>query len=923
MAKLSLTFILSIVVISTSLSQEYASLEEALRYFEIADSLRGSGNYDSSLYHFRKLTPYYKEQQHWPKYVRCLNKTATNLWLMRRLDESIEVSQLNIDESLKYLGDKNIETLFAYGNMGICYIYKRDHDQAEEFLLMAAKVAEDGKIKAGEETASIYNNLGLVYFRRRSWDNAINYYKKAIDVRVAYSGKNTLSNASSYSNIGGVYWSIKDFPNALKYFKISSGIRQSELGKDHPDVAYDENNFGFLYADMGEPEKGLKHLLRAVEIRSKSLGKKHTLLSNSLYRVGEVYADLENYDKALEYFQKAMVSNVIGFEEESIMVNPPIVDYVSGHSLLISLQKKSQAFVDRYRQKNDTSDLLLALSTTLSADTLIDESRNIHLRDRDKRLIGIEATKAYAVGIACTFELFKITKKQEYLDFAFYFSEKSRAATLAKSLANSKAKTLAKLPEEIITFESDLRKKQSSIRSQYYAQRSKSNYDSSSVLETQIKLTAVNSSIDSLILTIETNYPLYYNLKYQNNILSRETIQGKLKSDQAIIEYYHDYSTLYTLVIQKNNSQILSTPLDSVLDQTAKLKANLSLESALQEDSDIFTNLAKHSNYLYKKLLNPVLDTLPKTVNRLIFSTSGEIAGIPFELLISDISDNPSDFSSLPYLIKNYSVSYTNSASILFQDYESRENNKSLLSMAPSYDATGDLESYSSIRSEFRDKILPLKWNTQEIEEIKKYFDGDNFTNLNASEEQFKKNVSDYQIIHLAMHAFVDHNDPMLSHLVFANDSSSSEDGLLYVHELLNLNLSAEMAVLSACNTGVGKVDQGEGAMSLGTAFSYAGCPSIVASHWAVDDNSTSKLMSAFYNNLAQGLAKDVALKEAKLEVLKNGDKITSHPIFWAGFVVVGDTSPLQSDNYMIWILLAVGLVIVIGLVMLMRKKSR
>ncbi|MEL7006350.1 MAG: CHAT domain-containing protein, partial [Bacteroidota bacterium] len=146
-------------------------------------------------------------------------------------------------------------------------------------------------------------------------------------------------------------------------------------------------------------------------------------------------------------------------------------------------------------------------------------------------------------------------------------------------------------------------------------------------------------------------------------------------------------------------------------------------------------------------------------------------------------------------------------------------------------------------------------------------------------------------------------------------DYDSLEDGMLHTFELFNMNLSAELAVLSACNTGIGKLQKGEGVMSLGRAFSYAGCPSIVMSHWSVDDRSTSELMSLFYKNLSEGKSKDLSLKQAKKEFLNNTDELRTHPLYWAGFVVLGDTKPLTngSGHQLIYWLIGVVLVILVS----------
>ena len=140
--------------------------------------------------------------------------------------------------------------------------------------------------------------------------------------------------------------------------------------------------------------------------------------------------------------------------------------------------------------------------------------------------------------------------------------------------------------------------------------------------------------------------------------------------------------------------------------------------------------------------------------------------------------------------------------------------------------------------------------------------------------------------------------NPMHSRLLFTQiDEIDGEDGDLHSWELYNMHLNARLAVLSACNTGFGKLNRGEGVMSLGRAFAYAGCPSVILSLWPAQDAVTADIMSDFYTNLVNSVPIDQSLRKAKLNYLENSNDIFSHPFYWAGFVAQGDTSPLWIEK--------------------------
>jgi CHAT domain-containing protein len=196
-----------------------------------------------------------------------------------------------------------------------------------------------------------------------------------------------------------------------------------------------------------------------------------------------------------------------------------------------------------------------------------------------------------------------------------------------------------------------------------------------------------------------------------------------------------------------------------------------------------------------------------------------------------------------------------------------------------------------------------LSNNQKEVKEIAKMLFGKAYAGATATEEIFKRNASKPRIVHLAMHGFLNDCNPLLSGLAFSlesvnktpSDSVSDEfDGLLYAYEIYNLKINAELAVLSACNTGSGHLEKGEGVMSLARAFKYAGCPNVVMSLWQAEDAATAQIMKDFYGQLQQGVGKDEALRQAKMNYLKNSK--LDHPYFWSAFVLIGDDKTMPRN---------------------------
>ncbi len=197
-----------------------------------------------------------------------------------------------------------------------------------------------------------------------------------------------------------------------------------------------------------------------------------------------------------------------------------------------------------------------------------------------------------------------------------------------------------------------------------------------------------------------------------------------------------------------------------------------------------------------------------------------------------------------------------------------------------------------------RNSLAALPWAAKEVQIASSHLDGKGFVGAAATESDFKRQAGQYSIIHLATHALVDEDDPLNSKFVFAPETGGGEDGLLYPHEILGMQLDAELAVLNSCNTGYGKVEKGEGVLHLARGFLYAGCPSAIVNLWPVADaQSTSMIMANFYANLAEGDAIDKALRQARLDFLDDATPNDAAPFYWAGLTPIGNSAPIQQPG--------------------------
>jgi CHAT domain-containing protein len=298
---------------------------------------------------------------------------------------------------------------------------------------------------------------------------------------------------------------------------------------------------------------------------------------------------------------------------------------------------------------------------------------------------------------------------------------------------------------------------------------------------------------------------------------------------------------------------------------------------------------------LYSVLLEPVIGQ--ETPKRLIIVPDGKLNLLPFDALRD---------SEGRFVLESRVVTYAPSATVLSLLRESRSADRAtrnflgvggVVYSSPGEDgSTGGPQKANSIADFFgldAVRFPDLPGSTQEVVEAARITRGSNqlLLHRDASEAAFKAlPLADFRIIHLAVHGLANTAFPDRAALVLSTAPSSGEDGLLQAREIRDLSLHAELVTLSACDTGTGKLLGQEGIASLERAFLLAGAKSVIASLWPADDTFTIALMRRMYQHLVDGDDKGAALRQAKLDLLKEfGDQAL--PIYWAGFTLVGDGS--------------------------------
>jgi CHAT domain-containing protein len=216
--------------------------------------------------------------------------------------------------------------------------------------------------------------------------------------------------------------------------------------------------------------------------------------------------------------------------------------------------------------------------------------------------------------------------------------------------------------------------------------------------------------------------------------------------------------------------------------------------------------------------------------------------------------------------------------------------------------------------------LSSLNFAIEEIEYANQVFSGSTWMNQEATKDNFINNLNSAGVIHLGLHGLLNNDFPDQSGLVFhPKEGQEVEEFLLTSAEIYNLDINPAITILSACNSGAGKLNDGDGLRSIARSFIHAGSRSILMSLWEAPDVSTNQIIQGFYNNLEEGKTMSKALQDAKLNYIENAKPSFKHPKYWAHLVLVGNAPPLGSDDKMLYYLLPV-LILVIGLFYFKRR---
>ncbi len=936
----------------------------AVCHYDLGKSKRRIGDKEGAMAHYKQAINIYRQLGDGvePEIAACVGSLGILYAQSSELDSSFKYFKQALDTRLAYLGPQHPSVATSYNNLGISYKNKGDCETAQKYFTQAKEIWELKGDRYLVDLGILHSNIGICYKRQGDFGVALGYYQKALDLVIQAQGPDHPNLEKIYGNLGICYRWQNEKQKAIEAINKGLAIALKKMGPDNLRVASAYSTLGTIYAEIGQDEKAIDYLQKELAIREAIFGPDHPQVGISYGRIADAYRMAEDYKRSLPYYRKMMalcaeklgprdldvistwclmsvtyyrmgeadstifcgqkaINNIKGTPttpSQNRLVDLPFTEFPD--ELLTALQSIARGYWLRYQQAQQPKDLEQAYDHIQLAVNLIDSIRLSYRATSSKLLLAQKSRPIYEEAIAIALQSHEATGNDNYLHQAFEIAERSKAAVLRESLQEAGAWETAGIPAEMREKERTLQLDLAFYEKEIYEEELRgAQTDSVKLFSYQAKLFDLKQAYRTLKQQLESDFPTYYRLKYALHTADIPSLQAALPDQQHVVVTYfwgNEYRYAFALTKDKLTYHPLSsdTSLTSLISQFTQQMTSSRQVREQGYAPQAYQQFVAQSRSLYEQLLAPVL---PPTYAHLTLIPDGILGYLPFELLLtkSPASTEQVNYAGLPYLIRAARIRYVYAATLLAEPLvEKQRGSKLFAGFAPAYDdsklmavARDVVQMTPGQRAQFS----PLVNNQPEVDAIASMTGGDRFLGELADEVSFKEKGPNYKVLHLAMHAFTNDQDPMFSGLVFSSPKADSvEDGFLHAYELYKMKLKAELAVLSACNTGQGKLAQGEGIMSLARAFRHAGCPSIVMSQWQADDAATADLMKRFYQGLKAGLSKDQALQAAKLAYLEESRDV--HPHYWAAFVLVGDDAPVRFSGGWSWWW---GLVIILGIV--------
>jgi CHAT domain-containing protein/Tfp pilus assembly protein PilF len=731
-----------------------------------------------------------------------------------------------------------------YNTLGVLYYDNGNYLQANNYFKQALDIIQRQKPVDKPGATSVRLNMATCFYRLGLFDRALAMYQSALTAKI-FSDQ-------VYLNMGRAYAGLKQYPEALASFRKVETDRLPRVLNEMARVAL----------ESGHDDSAAVWLNR---FRTKKNAQKKNGIDegiNALYS-GDLALYRSDPETAIRQFQTSIILFSGNFRDTDLRKNPSaFTGTFAYYRLFDALYKKAAAWALLYKKTGRRQDLQAAFDAYKSTLSLLMYIERSYEMDDAKILLKQKSAVVYQEAVQVALTLSKLFPEGHYLEEAFTISERNKASVMASNLREQNFHFVSSGEDELIRQERNIK---------FNLARLSLQADQKNDTEEPDNISSEKSAYETQLAEVQKKMEQnsrYYQLKYQEDYPSVDAIQHHLRDDQAVISLSNTPDAIEVFVITRSSFDHRRLDSGSLIRNEAKTWIQI-LQSS---ESGKHPDTRKLQETLYHLLAEP-LETMAGRKDEWI---------VPFESLPADTAGS--------WLVEKHAISYQFSSRFVVEKEAvaaAAGSAKEILSFAPFAAAGADLH------DEGMGELDRLPGSAAEISLLA----GRQYSDQEATKDNFLKTLNRYPIIHLATHAVADLDDPGASYIAFYPAAHLRSEDCLFLGELYGLRMdSCQLVIISACETGKGQLVSNEGVMSFARAFLYAGCPSTVNSLWKADDRSTSEILRQFHQYLQDGYSKSKALQLAQWAFLRK-NPLYRDPAYWSHLILTGNADALYEKK--------------------------
>lgn len=850
---------------------------------------------DSAVYYFSKAVDALKTMDSTPhnRFFRVAlvqNNIAGCYNVMGKTKEAISMFESVIDNYKKFIAspqpnpkkeNAKINQFQSVDNLAKVYLDLGDFSKAYDFLQYSY---QQKLANFGDKSPEVYKSLvflGTVKNNQHQYKVAIGLLEDALNRIRALGGTDNSWAAEAHAQLAIANRELKNNDAAAANFKEANQLYELVYAGQYDDLylsyLYDMSLF---YTSQQQPQPAISSITQGLNYVIKAQGENSLGTVLQLTNLADVYYRLQQYSNV-----KTTAARAITAIDKLSTEHKELLD-----SIRITMQKPKLMLLEakagyELLPNKDTASIATILNNLYQAKNILDQRKTIFTDEKDINILVADNKELLDFIEQLTLELYNKTGNRAYLDKAISLHESGMYARIRSRMDKQHAIRFSGIPATVIEQENQLKQ----------AIQQALNGPGSYNEKLNTYLTAVSKWKD-FQATLKKQYPVYYNMRYASRETTLEDIRKILPGDITVIKYFFAAKQLFALVADQKKQELFTLSSHDLEEQVNSL-----IDSKSSEEQVTAASYA-----LYQQLWKPFEKQLSN--QRIVIIPDGILYNISFDMLTPTATASFTKMSA-ECLLHKYAISYHYSLLAMEQEKKATPMKDNFIGFTPVFSDEQKKEYSSLLKTDSLHidnnylTLLPLPFTISLAKKLQNNLGGELFSMNESTPEAFKNKAGNHSVIYIGTHAESNNSNPEYSRLIFSKDLQNREqENSLYLFDIYNCNLSSQLSVLTACETGKPGYQDGEGMISMAHAFNYAGSESILTGLWKIDEQTSTVITEKFYHYLQDGLSKDVALQKAKLDYLKNSNGRMLAPQYWAGLVIMGDTAAVTfKPNFSRW----------------------